>query len=199
MSRMRRWFTKRRARDAPVSRGGVIAYALAWLVAAGLVVGVTFALFGGDDSGDVALPPVKATELEQASVRGRCELRRTRSGEQLNPPVDGAAGVRPAAAGYYDKPLPSAALVAAQRRGIVVIQFRADLGDDVKAQLKKLQQAVPHGTIVVPNATGMRFAIAVTAYRRLLGCPRITTPVLDAIRLFRGRYIGSGPDRTSSS
>ena len=54
---------------------------------------------------------------------------------------------------------------------------------------------MPEGTIVAPNDTGMRFELAVVAYRRLLGCPRFTAQALDAVQLFRGRYLGSGPDR----
>ena len=41
----------------------------------------------------------------------------------------------------------------------------------------------------------MRYEVAVAAYRRLLGCTRFTDAAIDAIRLFRGRYIGIGPDR----
>jgi hypothetical protein len=177
----------------PRWRRAAIAYALAWLVAAGLAVALVFAVFGGGDSGEVALPPVHATELEQAAAGGRCELRHAHPGEQLNPPVDGAAGGRPAAAGFYAQPLPTGSLVAAQRNGIVVIQFAAKLGDEVKQQLQKLQAAVPKGTIVVPNGTRMPFEIAVTAYRRLLGCTRYSPQALDAVQLFRGRYLGAGP------
>jgi hypothetical protein len=197
MRGMRRFPFEARPRDAPVSRRPAVAYALAWLVAVALAVGVVFAIFGGG-SDDVALPPVRATQLEQAAVRGRCELQRPRPGRPLNPPVEGAPGARPAAAGVYEEPVATASLIAAQRKGIVVIQFREGLGNDVKKRLEKLQAAVPKGTIVAPNGTGMQFEIAVTAYRRLLGCPRFTTQMLDAVRLFRGRYLGSGPDATGS-
>ncbi len=193
---MRRLSPFGRGRNAPASRRAVIAYALAWLVAAGLAVGLVFALFGGNE--DVTLPPVESTELEQAAVHGRCQFVTARPGQQLNPPVDGAGGVRPAAAGVYDKPLATASLVAAQRKGIVVIQFRVGLRDEVRKQLDQLQAAVPKGTIVVPNATEMPFEVAVTAYRRLLGCPRFSESGVDAVRLFRGRFLGSGPDPSGS-
>jgi hypothetical protein len=189
--------SRTRRRIVPVWRRAAAAYALAWLVGAGLAVGLVFAVFGDGDSGEVSLPPVHATELEQAAADGRCELRRARPGEQLNPPVDGPAAARPAVAGFYEHPLPAQSLVAAQRNGIVVIQFRANLGDEIKRQLQKLQAAVPKGTIVAPNGTGMRFGIAVTAYRRLLGCTHISEQVLDAVRLFRGRYLGGGPDTSA--
>jgi hypothetical protein len=181
----------RRGRRTP--RGALLLYAGAWLVGVGLIVGLVFAIFGeGDDT--VSVPPVRETELVDAAVQSRCELRTARTGERLNPPVDGPAGAAAAKPGFYDRPVASGALAAAVRRGIVVIQFRGDLdGKNVDA-LKTLQAAVPTGTIVAPNDTGMRFELAVTAYRRLLGCPRFSEQALDAVQLFRGRFLGSGPD-----
>ena len=77
-----------------------------------------------------------------------------------------------------------------------MIQFRPGLDGDGVDALKTLQEAVPEGTIVAPNGTGMHFEIAVVAYRRLLGCPRFTTQALDAVQLFRGRFLGSGPEKS---
>lgn len=172
----------------------MIAYALAWLVAAAVAVGVVFAVFGGDDADTVSVPPVRETELPQAAGQGRCQLRAAAAGERLNPPVDGPHGVAPARPGFYEEPVASAALTAAVRHGIVVIQFRAGLDGERLDELKRLQEAAPTGTIVAPNDTGMRFELAVTAYRRLLGCPRFTERALDAVQLFRGRFVGSGPE-----
>jgi hypothetical protein len=166
---------------------------VAWLVAAGIVVGIVFAIFGNGDE-TVSLPPIRETELTDAASNSRCELRTDGRGERLNPPVNGPPGGRSARPGVYDKPLATAELTAALRRGIIVIQFRADLDGDVVKALKTLQEAVPEGTIVAPNGTGMRFDVTALAYRRLLGCPRFSTASLDAIRLFRGRFLGSGPD-----
>jgi hypothetical protein len=137
---------------------------------------------------------VRETELGTAAGQGRCQLRTASAGEQFNPPVDGPAGSRPARPGYYEEPIASAALTAALRQGIVVIQFRAGLDDKWLEALEALQAAVPEGTIVAPNETRMPFELAVMAYRRLLGCPRFTDDALDAVQLFRGRFVGSGPD-----
>jgi hypothetical protein len=134
---------------------------------------------------------VRETRLTDAAGQSRCELR---TGAALNPPADGPAGGRPARPGFYDTPVASAQLGAAVRRGIIVIQYRAGLGDDGIDALKNLQTAFPNGTIVAPNATRMHFEVAVTAYRRLLGCRQFSPRVLDAIQLFRGRFLGSGPE-----
>lgn len=189
---MRR-FPKRPRRDSRRPGSATLVYAVAWLVAAGIVVGVVFAIFGNGDE-TVSVPPVRETVLIDAATQGRCQLRTARAGERLNPPVDGPAGERAAQPGFYEQPVATAELTAAVRRGIIVIQFRGDLDGDRVDALKTLQAAVPEGTIVAPNGTGMRFEVAVTAYRRLLGCPRFTTASLDAVQLFRGRFVGSGPD-----
>jgi hypothetical protein len=174
-------------------RGALLVYAGGWLLGVGLIVGLVLAIFGnGDDT--VNLPPVRETELVDAAVQSRCELRTARTGERLNPPVDGPAGAAAAEPGFYDQPVASTALAAAVRRGIIVIQFRANLDGHRVESLKTLQAAVPSGTIVAPNDTGMRFELAVTAYRRLLGCPRFSEQALDAVQLFRGRFLGSGPE-----
>ena len=180
-------------RRSPAARGAAAAYGLAWLVAVGVAVGIVLAIFGeGDET--VSLPPIRETELTEAVGNSRCQLQTDGRGERLNPPANGPAGGRAAQPGVYDKPLATAELTAALRRGIVVIQFRADLDGDVVRALKTLQAAVPEGTIVAPDGTGMRSALTVLAYRRLLTCPRFTAASLDAVRLFRGRFLGSGPD-----
>jgi hypothetical protein len=193
MGTMRFPWRPRRPQEA-TSRRGLALYAAVWLVAAAAAVGLVFAVFGGDDAGTVSVPPLRETELGTAAGQSRCVLRSADAGERLNPPVDGPAGGQAARGGFYDQPVPSAQLTAAVRRGIIVIQFREGLaGNDVDA-LKTLQEAAPDGTIVAPNGTRMPFEIAVVAYRRLLGCPRFTTEALDAVQLFRGRFIGSGPE-----
>jgi len=163
-------------------------------VIAGLtVIGLAFGLLrlGGED--EVSLPPVRQTELADAAVAAGCELRRNRPADPQGPPVDGP-GAAPAAPGVYSRPVDGSALVGAMRSGMIVIHYRPPLAQNRVDQLGELQKAVPVGTIVTPNET-MRYALAVTAWRRLLGCRRFDGGTIDAIRLFRGRFIGSGPDR----
>ena len=165
-----------------------------WLIGAALVATAAIALLDEGEDEPVALPPVRQTELDLAAKDAGCELRRTREPEGLNPPVTGPGGVTPARPGFYEEQPAVSSLIAAIRRGIVVIHFRGGLDGSRIDELRALQEAVPSGTIVTQNATGMPYVVAVTAYRRLLGCPRFTDATLDAIRLFRGRRLGSGPD-----
>jgi hypothetical protein len=39
----------------------------------------------------------------------------------------------------------------------------------------------------------MRSAVVARAYRHLLVCPRFGAHALDALRLFRGRFVGTAP------
>jgi hypothetical protein len=175
------------------SRLATLAYAAAWLVAATLSLGVLLAALDTDEPAQVSLPPVLETELSQAARDAGCELHRARPGERLNPPVSGGAGAIPARPGFYEESPGASALLAALRDGVVVIQFRSLDSAGIEL-LHEVQEAVPEGTIVAPNDTGMPFVVAVTSYRRLLGCRALDEPSIDAIQLFRGRFVGSGPD-----
>jgi Protein of unknown function (DUF3105) len=183
-----------RAHGSAPSRRALVTYGAAWLVAAALVAVVAVVLLDGEEPDAVSLPPVEAIELTDAARAAGCELRRERHGERLNPPVSGAAGVVPARAGTYDDAPDIGSLVAALRHGVIVIHVRGDLDEESVDLLRSIQEAAPNGTIVTPNETDMRYAVAVTAYRRLLACERLTEASLEALQLFRGRYVGSGPD-----
>lgn len=171
----------------------MLAYVGAWVAGAAVFTALVLAVLDGDD-GEVSLPPVRETQLPDAARDAGCELRRAQPGDRLNPPVDGPAAPTPAAPGFYEDPPQPSALVAALRDGVIVIQFREGLEGGSVDVLRALQEAVPAGTIVVPNESGMPFEVAVTAYRRLLGCRRFSDASLDAVRLFSGRFVGSGPD-----
>jgi hypothetical protein len=175
------------------SRLATLAYVAVWMVAATTIIGVLLAALDSDDPEVVSLPPVHETELADAARDAGCELRRARPGERLNPAVVGGIGAMPAEPGSYEQSPGEPALLAALRDGVVVIQFR-DLDGAGVELLHDVQEAVPEGTIVTPNDTGMPFAVAVTAYRRLLGCRELDDTSVDAIQLFRGRFVGSGPD-----
>jgi hypothetical protein len=177
------------------SRLAVAVYAAAWLAAAAVIAVFAVVLLdslGGDD--EVTLPPLRETKLADAARDAGCELRHADAGERLNPPVDGAAAAVPAAAGFYEHPVSTPSLIAALRRGVVVIQVAPNLDDEDAGLVRTIQETVPEGTIVAPNASGMSYTVAITAYRRLLGCRALNERTLDAVRLFRGRFVGRGPD-----
>ena len=185
-------FGRRQPGSAGIRWLSLLRYVAAWVVAGGLVVAVVVAADLGDDV--VELPPVRETNLAQAVRRAGCELRQARGRDRLNPPVVGSLAVRPAAAGTYDRSPDVETLVAALRDGLIVVHYRPGLDGGRVDQLRVLQRAVPAGTIVTPNATGIPFELAVTSWRRLLACPRFTAETVDALRLFRGRFVGRGAE-----
>jgi hypothetical protein len=173
------------------SGGAALRYAVAWLAAgAVVVVGLVAVLGTGGDGG--SLPPIQQIPLERAAQVANCTLRAGPETARLNPPADGRAGA-PAPPGTYDRPLPTADAIGALRQGLVVIQYRREVSADAVERLEALRAAVPPGTILAPNGTSMPYEVAATAWRRLLGCPRLDAAALDAVRLFRGRFIGTAP------
>lgn len=172
---------------------GLARYVATWVVAGVLVVAAVAVLGPEDRSDPAGLPPVRETELTRAVRAAGCEIRTDRGPDALNPPVDGPRGAA-AEPGVYDPPPAPDEIVGALRRGLIVIHYRRGIDEQLVHTLEAVQGAVPEGTIVAPNATRMPYEVAATSWRRLLGCARFSERSLDAVRLFRGRFIGRGPD-----
>lgn len=168
-------------------------YVAAWLAGTAVVAVLAIAVLDDGEPDDVSLPPIRQTQLVEAARHAGCELRRARPRERTDPAVDGPAASRAADAGFYEEAPDAQSLVAALRRGVVIIYFHPEIDDERVNELREVQEAAPNGTIVTPSTT-MAFAVAATAYRRLLGCPRVTDASMEAALLFRGRFLGSGPD-----
>jgi len=167
-------------------------FAIGWLVA-GLVVAAAMigALRGIRDR---TLPPLQRTELSVAARAAGCRVERTDDERPGNPPSSGIAVAAPAQPGVYAHSPSGGRLLAAVRKGVIVIHYRQPLSDDDLEELRTLQEVVPVGTIVTPNATRMQPGIAAVGWRRLLSCRRLSDATVDAIRLFRARNLGRGPD-----
>ena len=180
---------------ATVRVRAIARYALMCIAIGALVAGLVVAILDdGDSDTPTTLPPVRQTQLVKAVRAGDCELRRTKDAERPGS-RRAAARAAPARPQVYEDAPRREALTSALRRGVIVISYRPGLDRKRLEQLRSLQTVVPSGTIVAPDATGMRYDVAIAAYRRVLGCERFTDDAIDALRLFRGRYIGTGPDR----
>jgi hypothetical protein len=169
------------------SRRTLLVYLAAWLAVGAIVVLVAVALLDGGSSADGTLPPVRQTALESAAHAAGCRLERRR-------PSDDARAAA-AAGGSYAKAPSVDALQAALRRGTVVLSYRPGLPEELLSKLQAIQRTIPRATILTPGTRRMQDAVAMSAYRRLLVCPRVSAEGLDALRLFQGRYLGSGPGR----
>jgi hypothetical protein len=65
------------------------------------------------------------------------------------------------------------------------------------AQLAGLFAERPRHVLLVENRTGMRCAVAVTAWGHGMLCPRFRPEIFDAIRAFRDTYVDKGPESTA--
>jgi hypothetical protein len=150
----------------------------------------------------VALPPARGLDLGSAAAIAGCKvvatrgvqtdlaLRRPELPPTFGPPVPVAA--RPGA--YADAITPSSA-IGALRAGLMIIHFRPTLPAPRLHQLRALADESPRQTILTPDGNATPFVVAVTGWRRLLGCSRLDDAFFDAARAFRARYAGHGPDR----
>ena len=161
-------------------------YVAGWLAVGACAAVALMVSSGRDSQQQAALPPVRQPELANAVQAGRCTVARARDAV--------AASVVPAKPGRYTAPPSATTLTAALRRGTVVILYRPGLDDDLRDQLQAIQSGMPAGTILTPSPGPMADDVAIAAYRRRLACPRLTASSIDAVRLFQGRYLGSGPD-----
>lgn len=181
----------------PVNVMAVGRYALAWAVAVALVsLGAIALLRALPTDGQGART---ADSLTFAAERGGCVLRRDAAGaaarnlDMMQPPTFGPPAT-PAAAGSYSSAPRTTAVIGSLRRGMVVVQYRRGTPTGTVAALRRLLAATRFSSIVTPDATGMRYALAATAWGRLLGCPTVTPDALDAVRAFAAVYQGRGPD-----
>ena len=168
---------------------GLAVYVAGWLLAGSLVAASVVVVKGGDaPPGRAAtVPPVREFMLGAAVARAGCRITAREHG------ATGSAA--PPAAGIYRRPISDAARDRGSLRGIVTIEYRKDTPRLLVGRLAALQRSVPRGTLLAPGAALRSDQLAVTTYGRQLRCRHITDSSLDALQLFRGRYLGSGRRR----
>jgi hypothetical protein len=165
---------------------------MAWLAAGGAVAAVVVALAGGDGPAHrahahaVPAPPVREVALGDAMRNAGCDVRRS---ARAATPSAGAT----VAPGIYRRPVTAAQRRRVVRAGVVVIEYRHGVDATSLARLMSVQRAAPNGTVLAPSAVLREDAVSVTTFGRQLRCPSITASSFDALQLFRGRYVGSGP------
>ena len=200
----------RRRRLVLLGAGAVVAAAV---VIFGVVMGID-QLGGGGNGGSgqegefpersEPLPAPRGLELRPAAQAAGCTVRDLEEeGNQhvggpvqyrSNPPTSGNHAAEPAEDGAYTSAPAKEALVHSLEHGRVVMQFRPGAPEEVRGGLKALFDEDPYQMVLVPNETNMPFEVAATAWRHLLGCPRMNDRVYDALRAFRDEYRGRGPE-----
>lgn len=152
---------------------------------------------------EVPVPPQRTADLDAAARAAGCTTKGFRSEGRnhvtepvryrSNPPHSGPHDPVAAEDGIYDEAPPTEALVHSLEHGRIVVQFRPTVSDEVKGQLKSLHDEDPSHMLLVPNAR-MPYEVAATAWTKVLGCPKATPGVFDAIRAFKVRHRDRGPE-----
>ena len=216
---------ERQAKEAE-RRRRLLGYGAGGALAAAVVVVLVVVLAGGggeaDEAGDQGfpsggeVPSQRASDLRAAARAAGCELDSFRAksrdhtrnpGERVaypsNPPAAGRHYEIPAEDGAYAQAPDVTTLVHSLEHGRVVIWFRPNAPERVKADLKALFDEDTYQMILTPNTTNMPYEVAASAWSRdpaplgtgrLLSCRRFNDRVFDAIRTFKDEHRGNGPE-----
>jgi hypothetical protein len=148
--------------------------------------------------------------VRRLPMEGRHDIARIVKGKvhyRSNPPTSGDHSAAWARDGNYAgrrSPAPEQ-VVHALARGRIVVQYEPGTPPRAISRLQNLMlqptftwaaDDVTDGAyaLLLENTTGMRYAVAATAWRELLGCPIFNDRVFDAVRAFRTANTLRGPE-----
>jgi hypothetical protein len=162
-----------------------------------------------------APPEIQFGDLRESARRAGCELMLDLPDEgndhiqdsdpvtyKTNPPTSGDHNPTNIADGAYLTPLnddtstsPNVRnFVHSMEHGRIEIHYRPDLPEEEQLALKGVFDEDPDGMLLFPDPN-MPYAVAVTAWTQLIGCPNYDPLVLDVVRNFRDTYRGNGPEQ----
>jgi hypothetical protein len=208
--------TDRRKRTIGIAAAAVLVVAV---IAAIAVVALTGS-GSGDKSGraaepstqdikTVAIPPAKATNLEEAAKAANCtvathpaEGRNHVAGHvdyKTNPPSSGNHYEFPAQDGFYGpQGAPTVeSLVHSLEHGRVIFWYQPNASPQLLGQLKALHDEDNYHVAVAPNPRNMPDQVAASSWTRTINCPQVNDKTWDALRLFRDRYRDQAPERVA--
>lgn len=214
---------RRRKRLVAYGAGGAFAVAIVAVLVVLLTGGGSGGGGGGGKDGSSGVlpsggkvPAPKITNLAAAAKAAGCELKsypgksRDHTGDlsakikyDSNPPTEGRHYAVPADDGAYESSPDVKKLVHALEHGRIIIWFKKSLRAQDRADLKALFDEDTYQMILTPNTTNMPYQVAASAWNgdpqplgtgRLLGCPKFTPGVFDAIRAFKDEHRGNGPE-----
>lgn len=167
------------------------------------------------DGGDVPSYRNDA-EVEAAAKEAGCELESyaAKSREHVasldvnikyasKPPTSGDHYQEWAEDGSYEDPPDIKKVVHALEHGRVVIFFKKDLPGEARAALKAYYDEDSYQMLILPDTTGMKYDVAVSAWNRdprpngtgrLLGCPKYDDDIFTAIESFKDEHRSRGPE-----
>lgn len=167
----------------------------------------------GDDGGPgdvgveaVPIPPQRTANLEEAAKDAGCVVRnlpnygRDHTEESVtyrsNPPTSGPHHPIPASDGTYAKgDTPDVGtLVHSLEHGRIHLQYKPGTPDAQVGRLVSLFEEREAYVLLYENTTEMEHAVAASAWRHLIGCPRFNDQVWDALRAFRDQWTLKAPE-----
>ena len=187
---------------------------------AGVVIAIVVGL-GGDDSGPeeptsganaaAKLPAQQTSDYEDGAKAAGCTLENpqfegashesknfTPADYKTNPPTSGNHEPEWYEDGVYEPGTTPrlGMLVHTLEHGRINIQYQKGTAASTVARLEALvaEQNEGYHLLLYENTTGMKPAIAATAWTHSLSCPSMNDKVFDAIRTFRSRYTDKGPE-----
>jgi hypothetical protein len=121
---------------------------------------------------------------------------------KTDPPTSGDHNATNIADGAYLTPLNNDTatspnvrnFVHSMEHGRIEIHYSPDLPEEDQLALKGVFDEDPDGMLMFPDPN-MPYAVAVTAWTQLIGCPSYDPLTLDVIRNFRDTYRGNGPEQ----
>jgi hypothetical protein len=219
----------REAREAAARSGGrrrLVGYAVGGAVVLIAVLVAVVLLGGGSgssgasadvlpDGGDV--PEIRDDlDLKPAADAAGCELKsyRAKSREHLSdlsqtvkyaskPPTSGNHYQEWAEDGSYEDPPDIKMIVHALEHGRIAVFFKKSLPSEQRAALKAFYDDDTYQMLLLPDTTGMKYAVAASAWNRdpqpngtgrLLGCPKYDDKIFTAIEAFKDEHRSRGPE-----
>jgi Protein of unknown function (DUF3105) len=162
--------------------------------------------------------PDDVDNAEQGAAAADCELKSFKATTRdhvapggapvrysSNPPTSGRHDPVPAQDGAYSVSPDVQRLVHTLEHGRVIVWFKRDLPAKARASLKAYYDHDSQLMILVPDATGMNYDVAATAWNgkpgkygtgRLLGCEDYSGDVYTALEAFKKQNRGKGPELT---
>jgi hypothetical protein len=114
---------------------------------------------------------------------------------RTNPPTSGNHNPLPAPDQQYTAAPPKENYVHSLEHGRIELQYRPGSPPATIAGLKAVFDSDPSKMLMFPNNTSMPYAVAATAWTRLLGCPAYNARVPAAMRAFRDAYRDKAPEQ----
>jgi hypothetical protein len=185
------------------------------LVTAVVVAVVAIAFASGGDSGasgssasgswpSGSIPSRKITDLDAAAKAAGCVLKSPKieganhttkkQNYKSKPPTSGDHNPVPAHDAADLKSPGNEHLVHALEHGRVIYWFKPTTPASVRGALKKLYDEDNKLVVLTPDTAPFPYAVAATAWGKLLGCRTYTPKVIDAFRAFRDAYRLKGPE-----